>query len=435
MDTTTAQKKFDECQALQQSGEYEQAANGYSALLQEVSHPLIANALGFCLKRMGKSDFAERVWLTALQDDPDCVPVLANLGNLFTETHRYKSAVEVLDRAIEVNPSAFNATQNRTVLAINMGDNELAERLSEKAVSLRGEDAMANHTLSLAYMLNGKFDEGFGLYDWRKAAHNREDPPLPKYDGGKAKVIVSCEQGLGDTLMVARWLPNLAAEGADVYISCPSPLKRILKQSDLCKIHDEKTDDYTHFFWTMDLMKRYSKGWTDFGQKTYLFAGEKDHRKWSQRLSDKPKIGICFSGGQRLDDIGSTQIDRRRSLSPSEAHQIVRSRPDAEWVNLTREWGLPDCTDFGRDIADFADLAALISNLDMVITVDTAVAHLAGGLGVDTLMLSRYDACWRWYPYQKQAALYENMRCYFQPRPFDWQAVIDRVVSDIRKNR
>lgn len=434
MDITAIQKKFDEMQSLQEQGEYESAANGYTALLQEVSHPLIANALGFCLKMMNKPEFAERVWITALQEKADCVPVLANLGNMYRERHRYDRAVELLDKALETAPDDFHANHNRSVLAMDMGDFALARVLSDKAVKLKADPA-AVHTLSLAHLNCGDFEAGFKLYDIRHQAHNRQTPPLPKYEGGKAKLIVSHEQGLGDTIMAARWLPKLREMGADVYLSCPPSLHKLIEQSDLCKLHTPENTDYTHYLWTMDLLEMFSDNWSSLDPKTYLFSSENRGKEFAERLSAKPRIGICYSGGYRPDNLSSLQIDRRRSLSPSEAYQIVSSRPDAEWVNLTREWGLPDTTDFGSEIADFADLAALISNLDQVITVDTAVAHLAGGLGVDTLVLSRYDACWRWYPYTKQTPLYENMRVYFQPQPFDWQSVIDRVSSDIRKNR
>ena len=148
-------------------------------------------------------------------------------------------------------------------------------------------------------------------------------------------------------------------------------------------------------------------------------------------LSGGKKVGICYSGGCRPDNHGSYQIDRRRSLSPSEASQIVRMRPDFDWINLTREWGLPDVADFGSEVGDFAEMAGLISNLDLVITVDTALAHLAGGLGVDTIMLSRFDACWRWYPYTQQTQLYRSMSCLYQPEPFDWQSVIDELKVDL----
>ena len=241
-------------------------------------------------------------------------------------------------------------------------------------------------------------------------------------------MIVRQEQGFGDTLMAARWLPKLQELGADVYVSAPKPLQRVLQQSGLCNLHEEGVEDYTHYLYTMDLLPMF---WEQTDGEAYLKADPADVEKWGKRLSGGKKVGICYSGGCRPDNHGSYQIDRRRSLSPSEASQIVRMRPDFDWINLTREWGLPDVADFGSEVGDFAEMAGLISNLDLVITVDTALAHLAGGLGVDTIMLSRFDACWRWYPYTQQTQLYRSMSCLYQPEPFDWQSVIDELKVDL----
>jgi len=417
---------FDECQELSQSGEYEPAARKLTALLQEVSHPLVANLLGYCLHKMDMNAEAERVWHEALKDDPNCVPVLCNLGNILRERHRFRPARELLGRAVGFGPDNPVALHNRAILAIDEGDRETALHFAALAADYSDKPTI-KHTYSLALLLNGD-EEGFVRYEARKQVFNRDVPPIPPYTEGKAKVIVRHEQGFGDTLMVARWLPKLAESGADVYLSCPQPLRRIIEQSGLCKLHKEGVEDYTHYFWTMDLVPRY---WGDFPQD-YLGADLADIMKWQNRLpSGKKKVGFCFMGASRPTDIGMYQIDRRRSLSPSEAMQIVYAKPEYEWVNLTREWGLPECIDFGNGVDDFADMAGLILNLDLVITVDTALAHLAGGLGVDCIMLSRYDACWRWWPYAEETPLYRNMRCFYQPKPYDWQSVIQRVIEAI----
>ena len=421
------QQSFDECQELVKAGEYETAARQLTDILGYVSHPLVANLLGFCLQRMKRFEKAERVWIEALKDDPNCVPVLANLANIFRERHRFEPARELLDHALSCKPYNFQALHNRAVLAMDEGEWGMAHDLSSKACELKDDDA-CNHTLSLAKLQIGDFDGGLSLYGGRHSIFNRDIPPLPKYEGGEGKVIIRQEQGFGDTLMAARWFPKLQEMGADVYLSAPSPLHRILEQSGLCKIDDGQTEDYTHFMYTMDTMPMF---WGQTDGEAYLKADPADVEKYAKRQGSGKKVGICYSGGCRPDDPAVFQIDRRRSLSPSEAMQIVRMRPDLDWINLTREWGLPGVADFGSEISDFAEMAGLLSNLDLVITVDTALAHLAGGLGIDTIMLSRFDACWRWYPYTMQTKLYRTMSCLYQPEPFDWQSVIDELQVDL----
>jgi tetratricopeptide (TPR) repeat protein len=437
MANTPSQKKIQynvkRAHSLADAGKFEDSARLCSQLLQAVDSPYIANLLGLNLLNMGKHEHAERVWETALEDDPDCVPVLTNLANFLRERHRFKRASELIDHALRCKPDDFRANHNKAVLELNMGEVDVGLDYAEKAYAMNPDEIAARHTLSIASLGAGQFERGFDLYEARKPLFLRDDSPLPKYTGGKGKVIVRHEQGFGDTLMVMRLLPRLQELGADVYIVCPRPLQRLIEQTGLCKLHEDGVDDYTHHLWTMDLMGLFVREWSDWDDKPYINASLENRAHWGSLLGGcegGQKIGLCYGGAARSDSIGAYQIDRRRSLAPSEAMQIVRSKPDAHWVNLSREWGLPDTIDFGTRVGDFADLAGLISNLDLVITVDTAVAHLAGGLGVPTWMLSRYDACFRWWPYQETTNLYRSVRCFYQPKMFDWQSVI----ADVQKN-
>lgn len=440
MDKQMKQDKFladvKRAHALADEGKYEDSARICGELLQAVDSPYVANLLGLNLLRMGKPEHAEKVWETALEDDPDCVPVLTNLANHLRERHRFKRAESLIDHALRCKPDDFRANHNKAVLELNIGNYSSGYKYAEKVRRIDGGDLAARHTLSLASLNTGRYEQGLGLYDTRHALFNRDESPLPKYEGGKAKVIVRHEQGFGDTLMVMRFLPRLQEMGADVYIVCPRPLQRLIQQTGLCKLHEDGVDDYTHYLWTMDMMEMFIEEWSDWDVEPYINASLESRAQWGSMLGEGDggqRIGICYGGAARSDSVAAYQIDRRRSLAPTEAMQIVRSKPDAEWVNLSREWGLPEVTDFGTRVGDFADLAGLISNLDLVITVDTAVAHLAGGLGVPTWMLSRYDACFRWWPYQETTPLYRNMRCFYQPKMFDWQSVIADVQKKLNK--
>lgn len=437
--TTPPKKILDDVKhahALADEGKYEDSARLCGELLQAYDSPYVANLLGLNLLRMGKPEHAEKVWETALEDDPDCVPVITNLANHLRERHRFKRAESLIDHALRCKPDDFRANHNKAVLELNIGRYDSGYSYAERAYAIDEGDLAAKHTLSLASLYTGRYKQGLGLYDARHELFNRDDAPLPKYTGGKAKVIVRHEQGFGDTLMVMRFLPRLQELGAEVYIVCPRPLQKLIEQSGLCKIHDDSITDYTHYLWTMDLMEMFIEEWSDWDVQPYINASLESRAHWGSQLGEGDggrRIGICYSGAARSDSIAAYQIDRRRSLAPSEAMQIVRSKPDAQWVNLSREFGLPEVEDFGARIQDFSDLAGLISNLDLVITVDTAVAHLSGGLGVPTWMLSRYDACFRWWPYQETTALYRDMRCFYQPKMFDWQSVIADVQKKLNK--
>ena len=418
---------YTEVQRLVENEKYEPAARLCNKILDIQSHPIVANMLGFCLYKLNKEEYAERVWRGALELQADCVPVLANLANLLRERMRYKQAEELLLQAIRCKPNDHRARHNYATLMMDLGRWDEALKHAKKAVELDGKEIASRHLLSLAKLNAGDFAGGFKLYDARKPLFLRDKAPLPQYTGGKAKVIVRHEQGFGDTIMAARWLPALQEMGADVTIVCPRPLKSLISQSNLAKIHEDGDEDYTHHLWTMDLLPMFASDWNSISGKPYLKANEAMVAEFGSQLpKDKPVVGICWSGGFRPDDIGAFVIDKRRSMSGQHAEQIFDGM-DCHVVNLTREWGLPDAIDFGCAVGDFEEQAALLSNLDLVITVDTALAHLSGGLGVNTWVMSRFDACWRWHPYTENVPLYDSVKHFRQPRVMDWHSVIEQV--------
>ena len=225
MTTTTPEKKFladvKRAHALADEGKYEESARLCGELLQAVDSPYVANLLGLNLLRMGKPEHAEKIWEVALEDDPDCVPVISNLANHLRERHRFKRAESLIDHALRCKPDDFRSNHNKAVLELNIGNYDSGYRYAEKARRIDGSDIAAQHTLSLASLYTGRYRQGFDLYEARKELFHRDDSPLPKYTGGKAKVIVRHEQGFGDTLMTMRFLPRLQEMGAEVYIVCP----------------------------------------------------------------------------------------------------------------------------------------------------------------------------------------------------------------------
>ena len=428
---TDPDEMYAEVQRLVEREEYEPAARLCNQILDIQKHPIVANMLGFCLYKLNKEEYAERVWRGALELQADCVPVLANLGNLFRERMRYKQSEELLRQAIKANDGDHRSHHNYATLMLDLGRWQEGLKHARKAVELDGSVTASRHLLSLAKLQTGDFKGGFELYGARKPLFLRDKAPLPVYEGGPGKVIVRHEQGFGDTLMAARWLPKLQEMGADVSIVCPRALQRLIEASGLAKIHRDGVDDYTHHLWTMDLLPMFANDWQATSGKPYLQANEAMVAEFKAQLpKDKPLVGICWSGGFRPNDIGAFVIDKRRSLAAQDAVALFDGM-DCHVVNLTREWGLPNAIDFACAVGDFEEQAALLKCLDLVITVDTALCHLAGGLGVNTWMLSRNDACWRWHPYTKQTPLYDSMACYYQQDTLDWRPVIDEVRSDL----
>ena len=439
MTPDSAQKKFQKVHDLVENGFHQEAARICNEILDHYDHPLVANVLGFCLKELGKDDYAARVWDQVVASHPDCVPAIANLANLCRERMRYDRAKELLHHAFALNPDHHRVLHNLAVLYVDLGEYDRAKDYALQALNTEPDSDFTKHTLALSMLACGNTEGGLQLYESRKKIFQRDAAPIPAYEGGSAKVIVRHEQGYGDTLMVCRWLPKLREMGAEVYITAPAPLHRLLVSSGLCQLHDDEDHpEYTHHLWTMDMLRMFMDDWRGVDGQPYIRADLECRAQWREKLGGKkeglPRIGLCWSGAARPDNHGAYIIDRRRSMSQSEAAQIVSSLPEACWVNLVREWGLPGTVDFGTSVKDFEDQAAIISELDLVIAVDTAVAHLAGALGKPVWMLSRYDACWRWWPYSERTPWYDSMRCFYQHKFMDWSGVIERVKNELHEH-
>jgi len=431
-------KLFSEAKASFDAGEYKRCAETCHKVLEMVPHPLVANLMALSFLRLGKRDYAERMFAAALELDGRCVPAMANLANMYREDMRDFQASDLLRGAVEIDPRNSQAVHNLAVLCLETGRHEEGLDWARRAYELAPDNGAIEHSLALALMHSGDFKSGLRHYRSRKDVFLRESSVLPAYEGGKGRVVVRHEQGLGDTIMVSRWLPKLLEMGAEeVAISAPKPLHGLLRSSGLCEIVDTSSDlsRFTHHLWSMDLMEMFGSEWTEIDNLPYLTADPPIVQKWAKVLGPKkkPRIGLCWAGSSRPENHTAYMIDKRRSLSVSEANSLMDGF-DAEWVNLTRELGAAMGSDFGCQVEDFADMAGLVSNLDLVVTVDTALAHLVGGLGIPSMCLHRYDTCWRWYPYGDENSLYENMRHFYQPKPFDWRSVIDEVRDEIRRN-
>lgn len=432
-DPTSPDQIFQNAKSAYDSQDYERAAKLSTQVLDISEHPLVANLLAMSLYRLEKFDFAERVFYGGLAMDPDCVPLLANLANYLRETLRTDGAQEMLSRALSIAPDNHQVNHNYAILCLETGRFEEALRYAEKADQIMPNHPATRHTLGMAQFQNGRFDIGPANYEFRKEVFHRDDSPLPLYTGGKHKVIIRQEQGLGDTLMCARWFPKLAKMGADVTLVAPTALYGLLEASGLCKVHrDGDPEEFTHHLWTMDMIRMFGRKWHQMDGKPYFVAPPEQVERFKQalRAGSKPKVGFCWSGSSRTNDRHAFIIDKRRSMTISEAVGLMDGL-DVDWVNLTRELGLPGSQDFSAQIGDFAEMAGLLMNLDLVVTVDTALAHLAGGLGVPTVCLHRYDMCWRWHPYTEETPLYSNMKHYRQTRPFDWSHPVQEARSAI----
>jgi tetratricopeptide (TPR) repeat protein len=381
---------------------------------------------------------------------PDYAEAFSGRGAALHDLHRLTEADESLARAIALNPRNADAYSNQAKVLLDLGRPRDAITQCDKAIALSPGFAEGYVNKSLSLLTLGDYKQGFELYEWRAAVV----PSIGARAGGRPRwtgqedvagktIFLTWEQGFGDTIQFCRYIPRVAALGARVVASVQEPLRRLLAQlgPDIDVVGENETPeafDYTAPL--MSLPRAFKETLeTIKAPPRYLQADADDALRWRKRLADRSgaKVGLVWAGGAKLGNLIAAVADARRSIRLADLAPLGKAR-GVSFVSLQKgpaatqgraaPFGLFDATD---ELSDFADTAALVEALDLVITVDTAVAHLAGALGKPVWILNRFDTCWRWMLGRDDSPWYPSVRLFRQPAPGDWTSVIDRVGDEL----
>jgi tetratricopeptide (TPR) repeat protein len=397
------------------------------------------------LARMRRLGEAIAGYDAALAIDPANAEAHNGRAGALNDLHRPAEALAATDRAIALEPTLADAHNNRGIALYDL--RRIAEALAsyDRAVELAPDSAEAHLNRALARLLSGDVAGGFEEYRWRWRAPGaqswRPQLPLPDWEGedlaGK-RLVVYAEQGYGDTLQFVRLVPRLLARGADLTLLVEPALVRLLVASlPGVAVVDRLPSGARFDVKAAMLCLPRLMGVTlesISGTTPYLVADPAAADAWAARLAALPgrKVGLVWAGASRRHNPAAAAIDARRSLRLAQL-QPLAAAPGVTFVSLqigepAAEAATPPggmrLVDWTGEIGDFADTAALAANLDLVITVDTSVAHLAGALGRPVWILSRYDGCWRWLQDREDSPWYPTARLFRQPAPGAWDDVI-----------
>ena len=363
-----------------------------------------------------------------------------NLGNALFDLDRLDEAEAALRHAIALDPRIPEAHASLGCLLAGAGRLAEAKVACATAIRLRPAFATAHWNLSFAHLLDGDFTPGWEEYEWRKQ-HDRfaRDFPCragPEWCGEDLSgrtLLVHAEQGLGDTIQFARYLPLLATRGARVILACARPLIALLNP--LAEVVDRTETWPAHDFWVdqMSLPRRLATTIDGIpAAGGYLHATPARTAKWAGRLSRGPRVGVVWAGNPEHSN------DRRRSL-PIEVLAPIFAVLGCEFVSLqvgarsaeiTKRFGVADNS---ADLSDFSETAALVAALDLVIAVDTSTAHLAGALGCPTWVLLPLAPDWRWMTGRADSPWYASVRLFRQTRAGDWSGPIAEIAAALRR--
>jgi hypothetical protein len=479
--------------ALHASGQLIQAHEKYIALLKLYPlSPDLFNELGNLLADGNHLELAIKAYDTAIKFSPTFAIAYYNQGNCYLKMQQPDKAVVSFQSAVGIEAGFYEAHLNlgnayrllglndqaiasfeKAILAapnkagphINIGslhfearDLAQAQASFQIALKLEPHSAQAHWNLSLLLLLKGNFNEAWPHYEWRwrrggycHAGNRSFEQPLwlGQFPIKGKTILVHAEQGIGDTLQFVRFAQYLKVQGAKVILEVQPPLVSLLGSLPYLDKVLTRGDDLQNFDAHIGLMSLPYALKLDLSKLTtkeaYLQAPKHLINYWTLRLPSHKgvRVGLVWSGGFRPQQPEVWQLNERRNISLSELACL--KIPGIQWISLQKgqpsesdpellekqQWNGPHILNFSKHLQDFADTAALIASLDLVISVDTSTAHLAGAMGKPTWVLNRFDACWRWQLNRTDSPWYPHMKLYRQDQPGQWHSVVQQLRHDL----
>jgi tetratricopeptide (TPR) repeat protein len=402
--------------------------------------------LGMVLAAQGKLTEAVAYYQEALRIKPDLAEAHCNLGVALLQQGKLTTAVACFEHALRLKQDYAQAHSNLGVALAEQGRLKEAVACYQQALLLEPDYAEAHVNLAYFWFLLGNFEEGWPEFEWRWKRRDFSPSPFhqPLWDGSRLQgqtILLFAEQGLGDTLHFIRYASLVQQNGATVIVRCQAPLLRLLATcAGIDRLAPEGTAlppfDVQAPLLSLPRIFRSNLA-TIPANIPYLSADPELRAHWQQQLSGvgEFKVGITWQGNPEH------LLDRRRSV-PLLAFEPLADVPGVRLVSLQKGPGreqLPDVADhlgvldLADRLEDFADTAAVMSNLDLVITVDTAVAHLAGALGIPVWVALPVVPDWRWLLDREDSPWYPSMRLFRQRVRGDWEGVFERLAEALRE--
>jgi len=403
--------------------------------------------VGALLNDLGQAQLAINYFDNALVINPGFAEALCNRGVALKNLDQFEATLLNYELAISIKPNFQNCHSNKGVLLQDLNKTDLAIRSLNDAIQIDFNDAESHFNLALSLLRSGDFDNGLIEYEWRwkspssscfKTKREFSKPLwLGQYSLTDKTILIHAEQGLGDSIQFVRYLELVTELGAKVVFEVQSSLVELFKQ--IKGIHHivargAHLPDFDFHCPLMSLPLAFHTSLQNIPHKDYYLASDTLKRQfWYEKLykSKKPKVGLVWSGNS------AHTKDKERSLELSTLFSYLPDRFD--YVSLQKEVRETDfgylCNSsiqhFGEEIDDFTDTAALCSLMDLVISVDTSVAHLSAALGRPTWILLPFVPDWRWLLDRQDSPWYPSVKLVRQTSRGDWGGALNYLSKKI----
>ena len=402
--------------------------------------PEAYNNLGSVLQDQKNHRAATAAFQKALDSKPDYADALYNMGKSFHELGRYPEAIACYQKALRINPSHHRACNNIAKSYQDQREIQKAAFWLLKALQIKPDYAEARFNLSTVHLLVENFQEGWQGYEWRfkrrewkrTYPHRYRQPRWTGENFAGRRLLVHSEQGFGDILQFVRYLPKVKARGGTVVFETRKALVELFKNlpgMDELVMFAPNAQPATEFDLYVPLASLPGVFETTLenipAKVPYLFADREKSARWKKRLAkDGFRVGLVWAGTD-TDPRRACHLKWLRTLSgiPDVYLYGLQKGIAAEQIEVE---GLPQgmrMINLGQEFEDFTDTAAVVDNLDLVVSIDTSVAHLAGAMGKPVWLMLPYSADWRWFLNRDDSPWYPTMRLFRQPDPGDWQSV------------
>lgn len=413
-----------------------------AALSLDPNHAYALMNLGATLRNLDQYEAAASVARRSVKASGGHLMHRGNLGTVLLALRKYPEAETELRAVVEQAPTLGTGWHNLGLFNYITGRRSEAETSFRRAIAEGYDNGQLRSDLSLTLLSLGKLAEGLAEYEcrwatlWKAPVWEMQIPEWQGEDISGCSIVVHHEQGFGDTLMLARFARDLHERGAQVTLAVPKELVRLMAQSfPMCQVMDVhstllRESKFDYHSPTLSVLRHLKLDTWEIRPTPYLRA---ERRREIKLPGARKKIGICWASGNH----GPAFRERRRMV-PVTQFLPLTELDDTAVVSLQLGEPKTDLLRHGLEglvydpsyrIEDFADTAEIIECLDLVITVDSAVAHLAGGMGKPVIMLSPWTRCWRWWnPYSGQP-WYGDMTIRFQSSDGSWDSAVADAIK------
>ena len=438
---------LDYAEVLRALGKPEEALSAYERAIELQPGSAIAhNGRGLALHDMNRPADAADAYRHALQLDPANAGIRNNLGYALELEGRFDEALAELERAARECPDLVDAIGNLGNTYRDLGRWHDADLQYRRAMRLAPDSPRVRFNRALLLLLLGRFEEGWTEYEWRWLLfpqHKRTflQPRWLDADVGGKTVLLYAEQGLGDTIQFARYAPLVAQRGARVILECHAELHPLLRQLPgvaQCLKRGEPLPSFDYHAPLLSMPLSFQTFSVDAipGGVPYLRADDEKAQAWRGRLSSEPaamRIGVAWAGDptHKLDLMRSCALKDFAPLADLDGVAFYSLQKGARGAKPGDAPPGMRFFDYTADLHDFADTAALMSALDLVISVDTSIVHMAGALGRPVFTLLPFNPDFRWLLDRSDSPWYPTMKLFRPPRPHDWESVFAAVKADV----